>query len=440
MIELVRMLGLRGHGKLEEWCTLAAVGDLGVQQLNELELHVAKCATCRELLEDVTQANLQAMPAFWEKRKPSVSIMPPDSMRPRFLRRLREYRNGPESTLPAREFGLQEDWAAKYGAQRDERAYLDRRPRWPQLLLRPAIALVMAATLPVAGYYFGLKSRNAGAARQQFKQPVAQTENAAGHRDPSGSLEQQTTLLASVLANLEKERSIARDERTLLEEKLASSSARLVSLEQADASELQRTLAERQEISRELELAKKENESLHRKFEQTEALLAAKEHQTQELQTELDLARSSVRDQDDVRLAAGQLGEMVTAKNLHIVDVYDADGGGNRKHSFGRVFYVEGKSLLFYAYDLQDERQARANVVFHVWGGRAGTKEVTHSLGLLHNENVKEGLWTLTFDDPSVLAKINSVFVTVESANRRDGMPHGKKVLYAYFGNPPNHP
>jgi hypothetical protein len=440
LIELVRMLGLRGHGKFEKWCTLAAVGDLGVQQLNELELHVAKCAACRELLEDFTQASLQAMPVFWEKRKPSVGIIPPDGMRPRFLRRLREYRNGPERTLPAKEFGLQEGWAAKYGTQREERAYLDRRPRWPQLLLRPAIALVMAAALPVAGYYFGLKSRNAGAAPQQFKQPVAQTENAPGHRDPSGSSEQQTTLLASVWANLERERSIARDERTHLEERLAASSARLVSLEQADASELQRTLAEREETNRELELAKKENESLYRKFEQTEALLAAKEHQTQELQTELEVARSSVRDQDDVRLSPGQLGEMVTAKNLHIVDVYDADGGGNRKHSFGRVFYVEGKSLLFYAYDLQNERQARANVVFHVWGGRAGTKEVTHSLGLLHNENVKEGLWTLTFDDPSVLAKINSVFVTVESANRRDGMPHGKKVLYAYFGNPPNHP
>ncbi len=440
MIEFVRKLGLRGHGKFEKWCTLAAVGDLGVQQLNELELHLAKCATCRELLEDVAQASLQAMPVFWEKRQPSVSIMPPDGMRPRFLRRLREYKNDHERTLSPKEFGLQEDRAAKYGTQREERPYPDRRPRWPQLLLRPGIALVLAAALAIGGYYFGLKSRNVGAPPQQLKQPVAQTENAAGHRDPSGSLEQQTALLASVLANLEKERSIARDERSLLEEKLAASSARLVSLEQAEASELQRTLAERQETNRELELVKRENESLHRKFAQTEGLLAVQEHRSQELQTELELARSSVRDQNDVRLAAGQLGEMVTAKNLHIVDVYDTDGGGNRKRSFGRVFYVEGKSLLFYAYDLQDERQARANVVFHVWGGRAGTKEVTHSLGLLHNANVKEGLWTLTFDDPAILAKINSVFVTAESANRRDGMPHGKKVLYAYFGNPPNHP
>ncbi len=440
MIEFVSMIGLRGHGKFEKWCTLAAVGDLGAEQLNELELHVAKCARCRELLENATQTSLQALPAFWEKRKPSVSVMPPDGMRARFLRRFREYKNDLEGTLPATEFTLPVDRAPKYGAQERERAYSDESFLWPRLFLRPAVALVMATALSLGSYYFGRKSRVTGTALQQGKQLVPQIENAAGGRDPRGSYEQEKLLLASALADLEKERSNAKNERTVLEEKLAASSARLVSLEQADANELQRTAAETQEADRELELTKKENETLHRKFAQTEALLAFQEHRSQELQTELEVARSSVRDLDDVRLAAGQLGEMVTAKNLHIVDVYDTDGGGNRKRSFGRVFYVEGKSLLFYAYDLQDARQARANVVFHVWGGQAGTKEVTHSLGLLHNENVKEGLWTLTFDDPSVLAKINSVFVTVESANRRDGVPHGKKVLYAYFGNPPNHP
>lgn len=439
MIEFVRMIGLRRHGKFEEWCALAAVGDLGLQQLDELELHIAKCVKCRELLEGTTQVSLQAMPVFWERRKPTVTIMPPEGMRSRFLARFREYRDSSDGTLLPKEFALPDDWAAEGGTQREEGGHPERRPSWPKLFLRPAIALVMAAAISLGSFYLGLKSRNAGAALQPLKRPVAQTENTANQRNPSEASEQQAKQLASALADLEKERSNAKNERTVFEEKLAASSARLASLEQA-ANELQRTAAETQEVDRELELTKKENETLHRKFAQTEALLAIQEHRSQELQTELEVARSSVRDLDDVRLAAGQLGEMVTAKNLHIVDVYDTDGGGNRKRSFGRVFYVEGKSLLFYAYDLQDARQARANVVFHVWGGQAGTKEVTHSLGLLHNDNVKEGLWTLTFDDPSVLAKINSVFVTVESANRRDGVPHGKKVLYAYFGSPPNHP
>ena len=122
------------------------------------------------------------------------------------------------------------------------------------------------------------------------------------------------------------------------------------------------------------------------------------------------------------------------------MDVYDADGNGRRQQSFGRVFYIEGKSLVFYAYDLDDPGRFKTNVVFHVWGGKAGMKEVTHSLGILHKDDAGQNRWAMTFDDPSVLAQINSVFVTAESANKHYDEPHGKKVLYAYFGSQPNHP
>jgi len=40
----------------------------------------------------------------------------------------------------------------------------------------------------------------------------------------------------------------------------------------------------------------------------------------------------------------------------------------------------------------------------------------------------------MTFDDPRVLVKINSVFVTTEVASKQYKEPHGKKVLYAYWG------
>jgi len=134
------------------------------------------------------------------------------------------------------------------------------------------------------------------------------------------------------------------------------------------------------------------------------------------------------------------VGDLVAARNLHIVDVYDADPNGKRQRSFGRVFYIEGKSLVFYAYDLADSRRLNASVVFHVWGERAGVKETTHRLGILHNDDINQSRWAMTFDDPKVLSQINSVFVTAESASNRYDSPHGKKVLYAFFGSPPNHP
>jgi hypothetical protein len=220
----------------------------------------------------------------------------------------------------------------------------------------------------------------------------------------------------------------------------------LNSLQLDNANALQQSQEAERQAKEVLAATRKENEALRKKITETEEVLASQDRRTQELQNELPFARVHQQEHDeqpivaDQHLAKRQLSDLVTARNLHIVDVYDADGGGHRKASFGRVFYVEGKSLLFYAYDLQDRRQAKANVVFHVWGGRAGAKEVTHSLGILRNEDARQGLWTMTFDDSSVLAEINSVFVTAESAGRRDLIPHGKRVLYAYLGNPPNHP
>jgi hypothetical protein len=67
-------------------------------------------------------------------------------------------------------------------------------------------------------------------------------------------------------------------------------------------------------------------------------------------------------------------------------------------------------------------------------------KEVTHSLGILQKDDAGQGRWAMTFDDLKVLSEINSVFVTAESGNKHYDTPHGKRILYAYFGGQPNHP
>jgi len=40
--------------------------------------------------------------------------------------------------------------------------------------------------------------------------------------------------------------------------------------------------------------------------------------------------------------ARARWAKLVAARNLHIVDVYDADPSGKRQRAFGRVFYTEG--------------------------------------------------------------------------------------------------
>ncbi|MGD0732981.1 MAG: hypothetical protein ABR956_17080 [Terracidiphilus sp.] len=161
---------------------------------------------------------------------------------------------------------------------------------------------------------------------------------------------------------------------------------------------------------------------------------------TAEYSARLDLVQGQMRNQEAAPLpSADEVGSLVAARNLHIIDVYDSNAAGQRQHAFGRVFYVEGRSLVFYAYDLS-AAQAQKNITFHLWGEKAGSKETTLSLGVLHDDDPRERRWALTFDDPKVLAKINSVYVTAESASKQSDAPHGPRVLYAYFGAQPNHP
>jgi len=102
-----------------------------------------------------------------------------------------------------------------------------------------------------------------------------------------------------------------------------------------------------------------------------------------------------------------------------------------------RVFYVEGQSLVFYAYDLAANHPER-KVVFHVWGETAGVKETTHSMGILHSDNPSQARWVLTFDDPKILKRINAVYITAEHGTPPKDDPQGRKLLYAFLGSP-NH-
>jgi len=132
-------------------------------------------------------------------------------------------------------------------------------------------------------------------------------------------------------------------------------------------------------------------------------------------------------------------GDLISARNLHIVDVYDTESNGDRKRAFGRVFFVEGKSLVFYAYDLPGTKRENKKIEFHVWGEQAGVNTVSVNLGVMQNDNSSQGRWVLTCDDPKVLNRINAIYITADPNARRDSQPRGAKLMYAFLGSP-NHP
>jgi len=127
------------------------------------------------------------------------------------------------------------------------------------------------------------------------------------------------------------------------------------------------------------------------------------------------------------------------ARNLRIVDIFDVDGKGKTKKAFGRVFFTEGKSLIFYAFDLEKTKPSIIAASYQAWGYQGSVQNEVRNLGIFYQDDQKANRWVLKFDDPNVLAEIDSVFVTIEPAGGSK-KPTGNRLLAAYMKANLNHP
>ena len=127
------------------------------------------------------------------------------------------------------------------------------------------------------------------------------------------------------------------------------------------------------------------------------------------------------------------------ARDLYVAEVYDVERTGETKKPYGRVFYTKGKSLIFYAYDLDQQAGVKNASTFQAWGRRGPDWQQALNLGIFYVDNASKKRWVLRFDDPKALAQIDAVFVTVEP-NGGSHKPSGKPLLFAYLHIDPNHP
>jgi hypothetical protein len=142
--------------------------------------------------------------------------------------------------------------------------------------------------------------------------------------------------------------------------------------------------------------------------------------------------------QDELLAHDSDIRELMGARNLYVTEVYDVARDGQTKKPYGRLFYTQGKSLIFYAYDL-DQQTKLTTGSFQAWGRRGSDTEQALNLGIFYLDNPANKRWALRFDDPKTLAQIDTVFVTVEprGGSRK---PSGKPLLFAYLHIAPNHP
>ncbi len=440
------------HGRYEEMCALAATAQLGGKEMSELNAHISSCDSCREFLWSLGQVSVQVMPLLAENGTPAADIVSPDGMRERFLSRLdsEELVNKINEGPRLYPFLVKEPPSLALGKEHGGEeptpvgpVLSEPKSRLFSLLSRSAALMAAFMIVATAAFYGGVwKSKHTPRQPTQVQAPstVASARNSlVGDADHLSQLEGQKSELESALAKLKQELSAAQGKKQSLSDELTTAKDKLADLTIQAKGSSERSSAEVQEAQNKVATLQSRAEALSERLAESEVKLGIQKQMREDLAAKLDTTEEELRRQNDLKSAKLELGDLVAARNLHIVDVYDADSNGKRQRSFGRVFYIEGKSLVFYAYDLDAPGQFKANVVFHVWGEKAAVKEVAHSLGILHKDD-GQSRWAMTFDDPRVLVKINSVFVTTEVASKQYNEPHGKKVLYAYLGNQPNHP
>lgn len=168
--------------------------------------------------------------------------------------------------------------------------------------------------------------------------------------------------------------------------------------------------------------------------------LAAKQAELSDLSEKLSEESNVLSREGELLGRSRDITDLMGARNLHILDVVDTDTRGKSRPAFGRIFFTDGKSLLFYAYDLSEAKLQKTGYQYQVWAKREGANRQAQKLGIFYSDDKAQNRWVFKCDDPRVIKEIDSVFVTLGPPNSDPTHPQGLPLMYAYLHTAANHP
>ncbi len=425
------------HEKYLELCAASTAGELSREEEQELDEHLAVCGSCRQAKRQYEITVQKAVPALGDDLESQVtesdSAWSVEHAEAAFFKRLKNDQNDPRSPESAI------DDTPSIGRRF---TYHPSQIRWAELWMPFAACVLLAIALGIVAYRSGLK-RGADSAQQQTISTAPSTASLEEQISDFGH--ERAQLLAkladedSVIKNLKLEVATQTEDIKQLKPTVdqpatgvsAENTGRDTELAAAEAN-LQQLQAKADTLSRERENAAKRALTMESKVEELTELARKREQVLDEQQAQISKQQELLDHDRDIR-------ELMGARDLYIAEVHDVGGNGETDKTYGRVFYTKGKSLIFYAYDLDQEAGPKTASTFQAWGRRGVDKEKALSLGVFYEDNSSKKRWVLKFDDPKALATIDAVFVTVEP-NGGSHHPSGKQLLFAYLRVSPNHP
>jgi len=424
------------HEKYKELCALAASGSLAPLELSELRVHLEHCESCQEAFAQYRILTTEGIPTLAEGylTRPERVIWDDSAVREKLWTSV----HGHRQSL------LEQESPATARSQQDKP---------PKKRVRALAGMAIAAGLLLAvasgAYHLGARTRQpaiivqTSTALDEQYQKLSEQKRAADE-----SLAAQEKRLAQLLAeSAEKEQALARLRASL--RALEARSNELMAESSQSEAQLKELSQQRDDLNAKLQamsLAYGNNQaeltSLRSERDKTSLRTAFLESKIEDLTTKNRDQDRRLKDAEQYLTSDRDIRELMGARKLYIADVFDVDGSSRTQKPFGRVFYTQGKSLIFYAFDLDRQPGVVNASTFQFCGQREtpqGESATPMNLGILYMDNETNRRWVMRFDDPKQLTEIDAVFVTVEP---RGGShkPTSKPFLYALLRNQANHP
>jgi len=424
------------HEHFEEICAAASVGQATGEELVELEQHASECGRCKQAY--FNYLNVAAQQFATAKQDPTISPKAIEECidSELFIRRFldRAEREGITFSRDVEET-VELPAAIPFA--------FSRTVAWRMPAAAIAATLLFAA-LASSGYFYWRDSLNHAGSRPESQLSLPKNPAPVTAADLRiAELANANLKLQAELEHLSGELRDAHDRLVASEADLKATSQDRRSLASSrEALELRLAEVQRELTNSQALVANAQQEAMsqHQRAAEMESTLIAEQVKLHDLEAGLK-EKSVALDQERQLLSLGHdVTDLMGARNLHIVDVVDTDGRGKARPAFGRIFFTEGKSLIFYAYDLNEAKMQKANYQYQVWAKKEGPNRQAQRLGIFYSDDKAQRRWVFKCDDAKILREIDSVFVTFGRPDGDSLHPEGSSLMYAYLRGQPNHP
>ena len=435
------------HDEFLELCAVSTSGELSEQEKTKLETHLAGCAECRQALQEFEAAVDVGVPFLASKLSPVLSVDSSEPFTSRQSRAEPAVSLDPTTTsrTHATDAGVASDVVQRGFAFAQRNGYGHTKVNWNFVWLPFAASILLTVALGIYSYRMG-RSRSVEVTQKTPSTPDAQIEALEQQMSDSGhernDLRTELAQRDRVISDLRRQvqmQSASLDEMKSAQADLEKSLGNNEAEKQQGAQDRSALLEKLDAEQASLQKTQTQLDSLERQRAQEGARAESLTAQVNDLHAQLREREQTLSKQEDLLAHDRDVRELMGARELHIAELYSVARDGVTQKPYGRVFYTKGKSLIFYAYDLDQQVGPRNARTFQAWGQRGPDRREALNLGIFYEDNAAKKRWIVKCDNPKTLEQIHAVFVTVEPKGGSD-KPSGSPLLFTDLQIEPNHP